>query len=56
MSNERLNAFLVDDVTELVNFINANDDIQAITTPDCQFENLGDFALYWSSHIGKLSE
>lgn len=43
MSNERLNAFLVDD-------------IQAIATPDYQFENLGDFASYWSNRIGKLSE
>ena len=56
MNNERLNAFLVDDVTALVGFINANDDIQAIATPDCQFENLGDFASYWSNRIGKLSE
>lgn len=56
MAKDRLNAFLVDDVTALVNFINANDDIQAIATPDCQFENLGDFASYWSKHIGKLSE
>lgn len=56
MSNERLNAFLVDDVTALVNFINANNDIQAISTPDCQFETLGNFALYWSNRIGKLSE
>ena len=56
MNNERLNAFLVDDATALVDFNNANDDIQAIATPDCQFENLGDFASYWSNHIGKLSE
>ena len=56
MNNERLNAFLVDDVTALVDFINANNDIQAIATPDCQFENLGEFALYWSNRIGRLSE
>lgn len=56
MNNERLNAFLVDDVTALVDFINANNDIQAIATPDCQFENLGEFASYWSNHIGRLSE
>lgn len=56
MNNERLNAFLVDDVTSLVDFINANNDIQAISTPDCQFETLGDFALYWSNHIGRMSE
>ena len=56
MNNERLNAFLVDDVTALVDFINANNDIQAIATPDCQSENLGEFAFYWSNHIGRLSE
>ena len=56
MSNERLNAFPVDDVTALANFINANDDIQATATPDCQFETLGEFALYWSNRIEKLCE
>ena len=56
MSNERLNAFLIEDVTKLANFINEHEELQAIETEGTGFDTLSDFASYWSNHIGKLSD
>lgn len=56
MANERLNNFLIDDVTKLVAFINEHEEVQAIETPDMGYDTLGDFATYWSHHIDSLSK
>lgn len=56
MANDRLNSFLIEDVTELVNFILENEAVQAIATPGTGFDTMADFAFYWSNHIKKLSE
>lgn len=49
--NERLTAFLVQDVKELIKGINNNEELQEITFPVFSFETLWDFALYWGRHI-----
>lgn len=56
MANSRLNNFLIDDITKLVNFILENEAVQAIATPGTNFDTLEDFASYWSHQIKTLSE
>ena len=56
MANDRLNAFLIQDVQKLVAFIDEHEELQDVQTPGTDYDTLGDFANYWSHHIKTLSE